>query len=246
MNIKNILLASVLTAGCMSVSAQQNVKNMKTAVVFEPHWYIQVQAGMQHTTGEIEWKDLNSFNCQLTGGYQMTPVWGMRLAVNAFQSKAGAKVEGYEFDPTIGQPVLVNTNTYKWDWKYVAPTVDVMFNFTNYFWGYEPDRVVDVNVFAGLGVNVGWGNDDANTAAQKIEADPYTANQGNQAISRVWDSSNAFFVGQWGADIDFRINDVISLGIEAQWNAVCDRYNSKGSKSADNYFNALAGIKFNL
>ncbi len=51
--------------------------------------------------------------------------------------------------------------TYKWKWNYVAPMVDATFNLTNLFCEYNPDRLVEVGVFGGIGANIAWGNDEA-------------------------------------------------------------------------------------
>ena len=149
MKIKKVLLSCLMLAGALSVSAQE----AKTEYVHNPYWYIQVQGGAQYTLGEIDFKDLISPNVQVTVGRQFTPVFGARLAVNAWQSKAG--IEG------------VKNECHKWKWKYVAPGIDLTFNLSNLFSGYNPNRIFNFSVFAGAGANIAWDNkkDDIVAAA---------------------------------------------------------------------------------
>lgn len=225
MNIKKILFSALLAAGCFAASAQQEVK---TENVFKPHWYIQAQAGFQHTLGEIEWSKLNSSNFQLGVGYQFSKLWGARLSANGIHSKAGANIKSEE---------------YKWSWKYVAPSLDVTFNLSNALLGYNPTRVVNFGIYGGVGANFAWDNGDAKNAANI-----YKDLAGGDFTWNYWEDNIVSFVGRWGANLDFRLNDHFSLGLEASWNVTADKYNSKRirNKNADWYFNTLAGIKYNF
>lgn len=232
MNIKKILFSTLLAAGCFAATAQQEVK---TENVFKPHWYLQGQVGFQHTLGEIDWSDLNSFNAQLGLGYQFSKLWGARLSVNGFQSKAGANFA--DMDVVISN--YQQGKNYAWSWNYLAPSLDLTFNLTHALLGYNPTRVVDFNIYGGIGANFAWGNDDAVSAAADYKAPrTYTWD--------AWDGNLAKFVLRWGANLDFRLNDRVSLGLEASWNTTSDTYNSKLTNNNDWYFNTLAGIKYNF
>lgn len=167
--------------------------------------------------------------------------------MNAWQSKAGQ-----EF---LGQ-------TYKWKWNYVAPMVDATFNLSNLFCGFNPNRLVNVGVFAGIGANIAWGNDEAATAQSNMNA-AYTnlinsaygtttipeANKvakSDPALSYLWDGSKVRLTGRVGANVDFRVSERVSLGLEVSANTLNDRYNSKKAGNSDWYFNALVGAKFTL
>ena len=50
----------------------------------------------------------------------------------------------------------------------------------------------------------------------------------------------------FNANVDFRLSDKVSLGVELQATTLNDHYNSKRAGNADWYFNALAGVKYNL
>lgn len=230
MKIKKSILSCLLMLGFISASAQD--AEVKTEYVFNPHWYVQVQPlGGQYTLGEVSFGDLFSYNVQAAVGYQFDKVFGVRLAVNAWQSKGGSDYENPD-------------QKFTWGWKYVAPTVDLTANLSNLFYGFNPNRVLNVSLFAGIGANIGFSNDDAADEAVKIAA--RWNNNNNAPMSYLWDGTKTRFVGQGGIAADLRLSDKVSLGLEVNANVLSDKYNSKKANNADWYFNALAGLKINL
>lgn len=231
MKFNSIILSGILAMGCVTASAQEADK---TVNVFNPHWYVQAQVGGQYTLGEIGFSDLISPNAQVGLGYNFNKVVGARLSFNAWQSKGGQKV---------------NTTTYKWKWNYVAPMVDATFNLTNLFCEYNPERVVSVGVFGGIGANIAWSNEEAATAQAGIMSN-YKDNK-EKPLEYLWEKtdgkgSKAFFVARLGANVDFRVSDRVSLGLEVSANTLSDHYNSKKAGNPDWYFNALVGAKIAL
>ena len=237
MKIKNILLSGVVAMGCISASAQEADK---TVNVFNPHWYVQAQIGGQYTLGEVGFGKLLSPNAQLGVGYNFNKVVGARLSFNAWQSKAGQKV--------ISDGA---TTTYKWKWNYIAPMVDATFNLTNLFCEYNPNRLVEVGVFGGIGANIAWGNNEAKDAREAILATPGSKNlegydKTAMPLENLWTGSKTRFVARVGANVDFRVSDRVKLGVELSANTLSDKYNSKKAGNPDWYFNALVGAKIAL
>ena len=231
MKMKKIVMSCLLLAGVLSASAQEQYP--KTVYDHNPYWYIQLQGGAQYTLGEIDFKDLISPNVQVALGRQFTPVFGARLAVNAWQSKAGIDgPKSYE----------------KWKWNYVAPGIDLTFNLSNLFCGFNPNRIFNFSVFGGLGANIGWDNkkSDIEAAAQTNYPLTYQAEGSTQNAAYAWDGTKVRLFGRAGVAADFRVSDAVSLGIEVNANTLSDRYNSKKAGNWDWYFNALAGVKINL
>ena len=231
MKFNSIILSGILAMGCVTASAQEADK---TVNVFNPHWYVQAQVGGQYTLGEIGFSDLISPNAQVGLGYNFNKVVGARLSFNAWQSKGGQKV---------------NTTTYKWKWNYVAPMVDATFNLTNLFCEYNPERVVSVGVFGGIGANIAWSNEEAATAKAGIMSN--YKNSSENPLEYLWKDpdgkgSKAFFAARLGANVDFRVSDRVSLGLEVSANTLSDHYNSKKAGNPDWYFNALVGAKIAL
>jgi len=238
MKMKKTILSCLMLLAGISANAQE--QKGTTEYVFEPHWYVQVQPlGAQYTLGEVSFGDLLSYNVQATVGRQFSKLWGARLAVNAWQSKAGSK-----FD--------ISNKEYKWKWNYVAPTIDATFNLSNALFGFNPNRVFNLSAFAGLGLNIGFSNGEAADADKAIRAmgtivgtngTTYTTNQG---LDYLWDGTKVRLMGQFGLMGDFKVSDKVSIGLELSANTLNDKYNSKKAKNWDWYFNALAGVKIAL
>ena len=257
---KAILSCLMLLAG-LTASAQE--QKGTTEYVFEPHWYVNIQPlGIQYTLGEVDFGDLLSYNIQAAAGYEFNKVIGARLAINAWQSKAGLK-----FYPNTGDNSLdALKGDYKWKWNYIAPTVDITFNLSNLISGVNPKRVFSVGAFAGIGANIAWGNSEAADVNAKLKpalgyndyeitpnADPTLAGNitsqpvaGEDPLAYLWDGTKTRFVIQAGLTGDIKINDKLAVTLEVSANTLNDKYNSKKAKNWDWYFNALAGLKINF
>ena len=238
MKLKKIFLSAALLAGCFTASAQQpQAAEQPACKAFAPHWYVQAQIGGQYTLGEVDFSDLLSGNFQVAGGYNFTPVWGMRLAIDTWQSKGGTDVSNYT-------PTSLGVKT--WKYNYIAPTLDVTCDLTNWILGYKPDRVCNFGLLAGLGANVGWNNDDAASVRDLVFATYPVLKDDAHMMSLLWDGTKTRFVGRFGAYLDFNVSRRVALGLELNCNATSDHYNSKKAGNADWYFNALAGVKVRL
>lgn len=238
MKLNKILLTASLLFGGLFANAQETV----TEYEFQPHWYGQAQFGLQETLGEGAFGKLLAPNAQLAVGYKFNPYIGARLAVNAWQSKGVLNFEG----------------CHKWKWNYVAPTVDAVVDLTNLIGGYNPNRLVEVNLLAGLGINIGFHNNDANkinnALTAQIKANPniegipggyYGSIPADyNVLGNIWDGTKTRFLGQFGVDVNFNVTEALQLGLEVMANTTTDNYNSKIGSNSDWYFNALVGVKY--
>ena len=229
MKIKNIILTGLFTLGALSASAQEG-QNGTTVYDFKPHFYLQGQVGGQYTLGEVDFCDLISPNVQGAIGYNFTKVLGLRLAVNAWQSKGGIQVR--DFEDT-------------WKWNYVAPALDLTINLSNLVCDYNPNRVFNLSAFAGVGANIAFGNDDAQVVDKALK-DYMKTYPGDHPLRYLWDGTKVQAFGQAGLIADFRLSNAVSLNLEANANFLSDKYNSKKAPNVDWYFNALVGLKVNL
>lgn len=243
-----MLLAALLAVGCGSAQAQE----VSSQEVFLPHWYLQGQVGGQYTTGETAFKNLVSPNGQIAVGYQINPIWGLRLNVNAWQSKGGSDLHSsYTYDGVTYNSLESHP---RWKWNYVAPAVNATLDLTNLIGGYKPSRVVSVGLLAGIGANVGFNNDEAATAKAQVISDmklnPTILIEGKYepaAMTYLWDGTKVRMMGQVGANIDFKVSKRVKLGIEGNFNFLSDHYNSKDATGkCDHYYNILAGVRVDL
>ena len=234
MKLKNIFMTALLFAGSLTAFAQEE----ETEAVFNPHWYVGGQFGAQYTLGEVSFGDLISPNAQVLIGYKFNPTFGLRLGVDFWQSKGGVNVA----KPGTMDP----GESFTYNFNYVAPTIDATFSLTNLIGGYNYNRVVDAGLYAGLGLNFAFSNGAVETSKQIAAKYPDWKDASGQNFGHLWDGSRAFFVGRFGAYIDFKVSNRVSLGLDFSANLTNDQYNSKHAKNADWYFNLLGGIKVAL
>ena len=230
-------MTAALLAGCLTASAQEPQAAEKANNAFAPHWYLQGQIGGQYTLGEVDFDDLLSGNAQVGAGYNFTPVWGLRLSLNAWQSKGGTDLS------------YLGLGKETWKYNYVAPSLDVTCDLTNWILGYKANRVCNFGLLAGIGFNVAWNNDDAqslyNLIYQTMLTSGITPPMEHQ-MTLLWDGTKTRFTGRFGAYLDFNVSRRVALGLEFNSNLLADGYNSKDADNVDWYFNALAGVKVRL
>ena len=230
-SLKTLLAAALLSAGAVAASAQATYTDKAgNNYEFKKHAFLNLEGGAQHTLGEAKFSDLLSPNVQLGLGYQFSPVFGMRLQANAWQSKGGWPAG---FSGNVG------AQNYKY--KYVAPGLDLMFNLSHLIGGYNPLRVVNVTAFLGGGANIGWDNGEVNTIADKLGTQA-----GNYQLEYLWDGTEIRPYGRAGLELSFRLGKAVSFILEGNANILSDKYNSKKADNPDWYFNALAGFRINL
>ena len=231
--IKYVLFASALLLGATSAMAQVTYTDKEgNEYQFKKHAFLDLQGGAQYTLGEAKFGDLISPNVQLGLGYQFSPLFGMRLQANGWQSKGGWA--GFRANP--GETPY--NATYKF--KYVAPGVDFMFNLSNLFCGWNPNRVLNVTAFLGGGANIAWDNDEVNELATTIK------NTSAYNLEYLWDGTKVRPYGRAGIELAFKVSKSVSLMIEGNANVISDKYNSKKAGNPYWYFNALAGLRINL
>lgn len=235
------LLVLAMTAFGMASAQNEVVVNNpdgsveKTIYTFNPHWFIQLQGGVQHTLGEAKFMDLMSPTAQIEIGYQFSPVWALRLGANAWQSKGGwMENSAKEF----GFP----KNTFKWN--YIAPALDVKFNLINAIAGWSKDRVFTMNLIAGVGANFAGSLDDAEGIYNTVSSTGVKT--GQEAMSHYRTSTSTMPFGRFGLDLDFAVSKQVSLNLEGMAHVLNDHYNGKHTDNADWYFNVLAGVKIAL
>ena len=231
-SLKSLMAIATLALGTTSAMAATYTDKDGNEYQFKKHAFLDLQGGAQYTLGEAKFGDLISPNVQLGIGYQFTPVFGMRLQANGWQSKGGWN--GYR-TAKGNEPF---TADYKFN--YVAPGLDFMFNLSNLFCGWNPNRVFNVTAFVGGGANIAWKNDEVNDIAANIKKlDDYN-------LEYLWDGTKVRPFGRAGIDLEFKVSKAVSIMIEGNANITTDKYNSKKADNPDWYFNALAGLRINL
>ncbi|WP_290390178.1 OmpA family protein [uncultured Duncaniella sp.] len=228
----NKLFLTASFALCAAFMANAQEAQEETEYVFQPHWYVQGQVGMQETLGETSFGKLASFNAQVGVGYRFNPVLGARLIFNGWTSKGSIEVVGKRSDCK---------------WNYVAPTVNATVDLVNLIGGFNPERPVNAGIFAGIGANIAARNGEANDVNNALKASVYKdldAAARPDVLRNIWTGTKARFVGQFGVYADYNLTSNLKLGLELQANVLPDGYNSKKAGNADWYFNGLVGVKY--
>ena len=97
-----------------------------------------------HTIGEGKFSDLVSPAAALSAGYRFTPVWGLRGGFSGWQGK------GCWVNPR---------QEYKFN--YAQLNAEATFDIANCLGGFNHKRFFNPYLFAGIGVNIAFNNDDA-------------------------------------------------------------------------------------
>lgn len=217
---KNLLFILAILCSTTIVFAQNENRQIKepAKVTFKPHWFIQAQIGAAHTVGEADFTDLLSPAAALNVGYKFAPAFGARIGVSGWQAKGG----------------WVNPKqTY--EYKYLQGNIDLMADLSTLFCGFNPDRVFNGYIFAGAGLNRGFDNDEANALDTR-----------KHELEYLWQEGKFLPAGRFGLGCDLRLNDRLSINIEANANALSDKFNSKKAGNCDWQLNALVGVSIQL
>ena len=231
MKMKKAILSCLMLMGVLSASAQE--QKGTTEYIFEPNWYIQVQAGARYTTGENDFGKLISPTVQAAVGYNFNKALGARLGVNFWQSKGG-----YDIAAAGSVPA------YKTDYKFtsIAPALDLTLNLANLINGIPTKW--EYGLFAGVGLNIrSAANDDVKAIANYLST-AYVDKNVYAPMPDNYMESGVFLTGRAGAFVNYKITDQFAIGLEVNGNLLSDKFNYKKAGNPDSYFNAMLGIKY--
>lgn len=185
---------------------------------FRPHWNISVQGGAAYTMGESF-----DFGKLVSPAAALNFQWQFHHAFGLRLGLGGWQAKG----------AVVLPEEYIYPFRFGQLSADVVMDLTSLFGGFNHKRVVSAYLFAGIGAAYGFDN---SAAAPKADY-----------FSYYWEQ-RFFYPGRLGLGVDFRLSDVVSLGLEGNTMIFDDTFNSKIGKgcSPDWHFNLLAGLKFQL
>lgn len=218
MSIKRKLLIGIIAIGALPIFAQDRQIKEEGKTIFKPHWFMQAQVGAAHTIGETQFTDLISPAAAVNFGYKFAPAFGVRVGASGWQAKGGwvNPEQNYQF-------------------KYIQGNVDLMADLSALFCGFNPKRVFNGYLFAGVGLNHAFDNDEANAL-----------NTRTYEMEYLWQDSKNLLAGRIGLGCDLRLSDRVAFNIEANANMLSDKFNSKKADNSDWQFNALVGLSIKL
>lgn len=215
---KTITMILTAAAVLLSGAATSARDGLPETDEFRGHWYIQVQGGVGQTVGETSFGSLISPSAAFNFGYRFTPVWGLRAGISGWQGKGA---------------VLGPTEVYRY--SYLQGSVDVTADICGIFSGYRAGRSLSPYLFAGVGVNGGFNNSEANSLSGRFPED-----------NLLWTGRSILPAGRFGVGTGIRITDAVHFNVEVNANILGDRFNSKRGSAVDWQLGALAGFTFNI
>ena len=215
---KTITMILTAAAVLLSGAATSARDGLPETDEFRGHWYIQVQGGVGQTVGETSFGSLISPSAAFNFGYRFTPVWGLRAGISGWQGKGA---------------VLGPTEVYRY--SYLQGSVDVTADICGIFSGYRAGRSLSPYLFAGVGVNGGFNNSEANSLSGRFPED-----------NLLWTGRSILPAGRFGLGTGIRITDAVHFNVEVNADILGDRFNSKRGSAVDWQLGALAGFTFNI
>lgn len=217
-----MLCAFALSGALNTLSAQTSTAEQVTVTeteVFNPHFFLQLQAGGGYTVGEASKFDkLLSPAAALNFGYRFSPLFGLRIGASGWQAR------GTWVSPR---------HDYKFN--YIQGSVDAMLSLSNLFCGSNPARTLDFYGFLGVGGACGFHN---NEAVELADA--------GIPFQKLWRGKKLFPAGRGGLGVDINLSRTFAINVEVNANILPDRFNSKRGNNADWQFNGLIGITYNF
>jgi len=194
------IFLALLTTICPFVSNAQTDE-------FRPHGFLQLQGGGATTFTNVKQIDILSPTFTIGVGAMMIPELGARVNMNGWQAR-GAFASTEE----------------KYKYKYFNADVDLILNVFNLF-SNKYNRLFDVSLIAGIGINHAWDNNIADLNLSKVEEN--ISNAWGKGLPNKRFNGTSFRMGVMG---DFRLNQNWQLGLEVDMNSLHDDWNSKYNK----------------
>ena len=212
------LITTVVLALAIGSAAFAQQSKSDESLEFRPHWSIGVQGGAGYTVGET-----SNYGKLISPATALNFQWQFH---HAFGLRLG--LGGWQAKMAT---VLPEEQIYPF--RFGQLNADLMMDLTGLFGGFNHKRICNTYIFAGVGGAYGYDNS--------------AAASNRSYFSHYWEQK-FFLPVRAGLGLDFRLSEVVSLGLEGNVNFYSDEFNSKVGKgfSPDMHFNLLAGLKFNL
>lgn len=228
MKMLKSMIAVALMMLCSSTYAQKTFEQEATEQGYYtyPYHFLQLQGGISTVFTNMPACDLLKPTVTIGYGYFFTPVIGVRVNANGWQSKSG----------------FGDTHTC-YQYKYINGNADLLVNMTNLIFPKRSCKWLNFNLVGGVGVNYAWGNNDFNALTYN---NPLVT---NDDISNAWGESktrNSLISGnvRLGAIVDFAISKHWNVGAEVDFNNLSDQFNSKYSGKRDWMMTAQVSLTY--
>ena len=217
---KLMLILVCLTIVLLSSSTY--AQNTKKSDAFKPGWYLGANGGVSWMFAEGN----NFLSSEPNAAFSLIDNAGL----------TGKLAAGYQFTPVVGLRAMLGYTQNRWtNYMYShniqsfgseSLNADVLFNMSNLFKGYNPDRFVDFSLFAGLAADLR----NSLTDLGNVSHDSYF----NLPV-------------RLGGQFDFRLADQWKLNLIGDLNFAPDNYNALvGGFGFDIFPEIALGVTYRL
>ncbi len=153
----SLAVAAVALCGAATVSAQEvtYVEDCSQGLLYNrnaDNWFLTVEGGANMLFSsydkEAAFKNRIGSQAALYVGKWVSPIFGFRFGANWVMPKGATNAHGTFVVPNQGP---IKRGVYNEKFMGIGPEFDVMINLTNWWAGYNPNRVYNAVVHAGAG-----------------------------------------------------------------------------------------------
>ncbi len=204
MKSKLVILSLVLAGAAMTANGQ--TKEKYVAEKASDNIFVSVTGGISMVnSGKSEGKfGSPAPHITVSVGKWFTPVWGVRGQGGLWRANFDANNASGTFDQD-GYPVSNEASYHK---NVGQLRLDAMYNISNAIWGYNPDRLFNLSVFAGPGLTI------AKTANGMVSYSEDGASWQRVPSDKI--KGHAFVNGSVGLQGKFNINKYWDIDVEAR------------------------------
>ena len=235
MKSKLVILSLMLAGAAMTVNAQTKEKYVNEKA--SDNIFVSVTGGISMTnSGKSEGKfGSPAPHITVSVGKWFTPVWAVRAQGGLWRSN----FDTFWSKGTIGDngQLMGSDNSYH---KNVGQLrLDAMFNISNAIWGYNPDRLFNLSVFAGPGLTIAKGNGAFEVVTNETSGTWYKKLAGDNG-------AGAYINGSVGLQGKFNVNKYWDIDVEARGELASSYlgYLSSSRTTAGLYFGVGATYTF--
>ena len=235
MKSKLVILSLMLAGAAVTANAQTKEKYVNEKA--SDNIFVSVTGGISMTnSGKSEGKfGSPAPHITVSVGKWFTPVWAVRAQGGLWRSN----FDTFWSKGTIGDngQLMGSDNSYH---KNVGQLrLDAMFNISNAIWGYNPDRLFNLSVFAGPGLTIAKGNGAFEVVTNETSGTWYKKLAGDNG-------AGAYINGSVGLQGKFNVNKYWDIDVEARGELASSYlgYLSSSRTTAGLYFGVGATYTF--
>ena len=235
MKSKLVILSLMLAGAAMTANAQTKEKYVSEKAT--DNIFVSVTGGISMTnSGKSEGKfGSPAPHITVSVGKWINPVWAIRAQGGLWRTN----FDTFWSKGTIGSngQLLGSENSYH---KNVGQLrLDAMFNISNAIWGYNPDRLFNLSVFAGPGLTIAKGNGAFEVVTDETSGTWYKKLAGDNG-------AGAYINGSVGLQGKFNVNKYWDIDVEARGELASSYlgYLSSSRTAAGLYFGVGATYTF--